>query len=80
MAATTEYYEGDMVAIRCPSCGKMKLRVFPDDIDSGAADSMMCFDCEYEEMKEMKEMNGFNPVRYMDYIEDTRLPEEFEGG
>jgi len=74
MTVTTEYYEGDMVTIRCPSCGKMKLRVFSDDIDSGAADSMMCFDCEYEEMKAM---NRFNPVRYMDdYIEDTREFEE----
>lgn len=78
MTTTADYHEGNMVTIRCPSCGKMKLRVFPDDIDSGAADSMMCFDCEYEEMREM---NGFNPVRYMDdYIEATRLPEEFEGG
>jgi len=76
MTTTSEYNEGNMVIIRCPSCGKMKLRVFLDDIDSGAADSMMCFDCEYEEMKEM---NGFNPVRYMDCLEDTRLPEEFEG-
>jgi len=24
-------------------------------------------------------MKGFNPVRYMDCLEDTRLPEEFEG-
>jgi len=76
MITTADYYEGNMVTIRCPSCGKMKLRVFPDDIDSGAADSMMCFDCEYEEMKSMK---GFNSVRYMDCLEDTRLPEEFEG-
>jgi len=37
---------------------------------------MTCFDCEYEEIKEM---SGFNPVRYMDYIEDARLPREFEG-
>lgn len=75
MTTTSEYNEDNMVTIRCPSCGKMKLRVFSDDIDSGAADSMMCFDCEYEEMKEMK---GFNPVRYMDYIKDTWLPREFE--
>jgi len=78
MTTTSEYNEGNMITIRCPSCGKMKLRVFPDDIDSGAADTMMCFDCEY---REMKAMNEFNPVRYIDdYIEDTRLPEEFEGG
>jgi len=75
MTTTADYSEGNMVTIRCPSCGKMKLRVFPDDIDSGAADTMMCFDCEHEEMKEMKE---FDPVRYMDYLEDTRLPREFE--
>jgi len=76
MTTTADYSEGNMVTIRCPSCGKMQLRVFPDDIDSGAADTMTCFDCEHEEMKGM---NGFNPVRYMDYIEDTRLPREFEG-
>lgn len=69
----TNYYEGNMVTIRCPSCGRMKLRVFQDDIDSGAADSMICFDCEY---KEIKQMNGFNPIRYVDWIEDTREPED----
>ncbi|MCD7889416.1 MAG: hypothetical protein LUG23_05830 [Oscillospiraceae bacterium] len=77
MTTTADYYEGNMVTIKCPLCGKVKLRVFQDDIDSGAADSMICFDCQYEEMKAV---DGFNPVNYMDYIEDTRLPDEFKEG
>lgn len=76
MVTTADYYKGNMITIRCPSCGKMKLRVFQDDIDSGAADTMLCFDCEYEEKKAM---DGFNPIRYADWVEDTRLPDEYEG-
>jgi len=57
--------------LKCVECGRI-IWVPIEDADL----EMTCSQCLREEMREM---NGFDPVRYMDYIEDTRLPEEFEG-
>jgi len=61
------------IPLKCIECGRIIWAPIEDaDLE------MVCSECLREEMKEM---NGFNPVRYMDdYIEATRLPEEFEGG
>lgn len=59
------------IPIKCVECGRT-IWVPIEDADL----EMACSQCLREEMKEA---DGFNPVRYMDCIEDTRLPREFEG-
>lgn len=58
------------IPLKCIECGRIIWAPIEDaDLE------MACPECLREEMKEM---NGFNPIRYMDWIEDTRLPKGFE--
>lgn len=58
------------IPLKCIECGRIIWAPIEDaDLE------MTCPECLREEMREM---DRFNPVRYMDYLEDTRLLREFE--
>lgn len=59
------------IPLKCIECGRI---IWAPIEDIGL--EMACPECLREERKAM---DGFDPIRYADWVEDTRLPDEYNG-